>query len=86
MANLAYWTAFDAPENKTTLIYMIQHENREQANANWKAFLSDPDWQQISAESTRVESCWQNHQRVSIFGRWTFQFPDDQKQKFQISR
>lgn len=52
MANLACWTAFDAPENKTTLIYMLQHKNREQANANWKAFLSDPDWQQVSAEST----------------------------------
>ena len=55
MANLAYWTAFDAPENKTTLIYMLQHKNREQANANWKAFLSDPDWQQVSAESTSNE-------------------------------
>lgn len=52
MKNLGYWTAFDTPENKTTLIYMIQHENREQANANWKAFFADPIWHKAYEEST----------------------------------
>ena len=53
MTNLAYWTAFDTPASETTLIYLLRHKNREQAGANWTAFLADPAWKKISTESTR---------------------------------
>ena len=51
MKNVAYWTAFDQPESDNTLIYLIHHTSREQADANWKAFLADPEWRKVARES-----------------------------------
>ena len=51
MKNIAYWTAFDKPEADSTLIYFVRHADREQADANWKAFMSDPAWKQVAKES-----------------------------------
>jgi len=49
--NLGYWTPFDQPDRKDTLIYLIHHANRKQADLNWKAFGQDPEWQKIARES-----------------------------------
>jgi len=49
--NLGYWTPFDEPESGNTLIYLIHHANRTQADANWKSFGSDPQWQKVARES-----------------------------------
>jgi hypothetical protein len=35
------------------LIYLIHHADRKQAAANWKAFASDPTWQNARKESER---------------------------------
>ena len=51
MNNVAYWTPFEKPDFSNTLIYLIHHASREQADANWKAFLSDPEWQKVARES-----------------------------------
>ncbi|MGI9244026.1 MAG: NIPSNAP family protein [Verrucomicrobiales bacterium] len=51
MKNIAYWTAFDSPDSNNTLIYLIHHANREQADANWNTFGSDPDWRDIARKS-----------------------------------
>ena len=51
MENVGYWTPQDGPEN--TLIYLISHASREQADANWQAFIADPEWQQVAEESQR---------------------------------
>ncbi|MFP6671452.1 MAG: NIPSNAP family protein [Pirellulaceae bacterium] len=51
--NVSYWTPFDLPERQNTLIYMIRHENREQAESNWKTFLNDPEWKRISQKSQK---------------------------------
>jgi hypothetical protein len=53
MKNIGYWTPFDLPESQNTLIYLIHHESREQADANWKSFLSDPAWQSVAKESQK---------------------------------
>ena len=53
MKNIGYWTPFDLPESQNTLIYLIHHESREQADANWKSFLSDPAWQSVARESQK---------------------------------
>ncbi|MDG2388403.1 MAG: NIPSNAP family protein [Planctomycetaceae bacterium] len=53
MKNIGYWTTFDLPESQNTLIYMVHHESREQADANWKSFLSDPAWKRVARESQR---------------------------------
>ena len=42
---------FDKPESANTLIYLIHHASRKQADANWQAFLDDPQWQKVARES-----------------------------------
>ena len=51
MKNVGYWVPQDAPAHANTLIYIISHESREAAKANWAAFSSDPEWKKVSAES-----------------------------------
>ena len=49
--NVSYWTPFDEPQSKNTLIYLIHHASRKQADSNWKAFGGDPEWRKIARES-----------------------------------
>lgn len=51
MNNVAYWTPFENPGSGHTLIYLIHHASRKQADANWQAFGSDPEWQIVAKES-----------------------------------
>ncbi len=53
IGSVAYWTPFDAPESGNTLIYLVRHASRQQADANWRAFAGDPEWQRV-AEVSRV--------------------------------
>ena len=53
MKNFGYWVPFDTPDSENTLIYLLHHVSRKQADANWKAFASDPDWQAARKESER---------------------------------
>ncbi len=49
--NLGYWTPYDQPYKENTLIYLVHHANRKQADLNWKAFGQDPEWKKIARES-----------------------------------
>jgi hypothetical protein len=51
MTNIGYWSPQDAPLAENTLIYVISHESREAAKANWDGFRQDPGWQKVQAES-----------------------------------
>ena len=53
MTNVAYWTPQDSPAKDNTLIYVVSHASREQAKANWAAFIADPEWQKIAADSQK---------------------------------
>jgi hypothetical protein len=53
MTNVGYWTPQDSPAKESTLIYVISHASREQAKANWAAFIADPEWQKIAADSQK---------------------------------
>ncbi len=53
MTNVAYWTPQDEPLSDNTLIYVLAHPSREAADAAWRAFGSDPEWQQVAEESQR---------------------------------
>src|SRR5690606_273310 len=46
MKSIAYWVPTD---QRNTLVYILQHESREAADRNWKAFLSDPEWIKVAA-------------------------------------
>ena len=53
MTNVGYWTPQDEPLAANTLIYVLAHPTREAAEANWRAFGADPEWQQVAEESQR---------------------------------
>lgn len=51
MTNVGYWVPQDSPAKDSTLIYVISHASREAAKANWAAFVADPEWKKIAADS-----------------------------------
>ena len=53
MESVGYWVPTDGPAAKNTLIYVLRHKSREAAQASWKAFLADPEWQKVAAESQK---------------------------------
>lgn len=54
MTNGMYFHPVDADKGADkTLIYWLQHENREAAAASWKGFQADPDWIAAKAESEK---------------------------------
>ena len=50
MESVGYWVPMDDRKD-TTLIYIISHASREQADTNWKEFSADPEWKKVSEES-----------------------------------
>ena len=53
MTNVGYWVPTDAPLSENTLIYVLEHESRDAAQASWDAFRADPEWVEARAESER---------------------------------
>ena len=53
MKSIAYWIPAD---QRNTLVYIIQHESRAQATANWAAFMKDPEWMKVAAASNAPRS------------------------------
>jgi hypothetical protein len=47
MVNVGYWVPQDPPLSDNTLVYLLQHESREAAEASWSAFGADPEWQEV---------------------------------------
>ena len=52
MKNVLYMTPQDAPDSQNTLIYVLEHQNREAAKKSWDAFRADPEWQKVAKETT----------------------------------
>ena len=53
ITNVAYFRPQDAPLSQNTLVYLISHQSREAAKANWAAFQQDPEWQKVANESQK---------------------------------
>jgi hypothetical protein len=51
MVSVGYWVPSDGEASKNTLIYILRHKSREAAEASWKAFRADPEWQKVAKES-----------------------------------
>ncbi len=50
--NVGYWLPLDeADGSKNKLIYIIEHQSRDAAKTNWKAFGADPEWQAVRQAS-----------------------------------
>ncbi|MEW4456269.1 NIPSNAP family protein [Bremerella sp. JC817] len=53
MKNLIYWVPVDGEGADNTLVYIISHEDKEAAQASWKGFREDAEWQKVAAESEK---------------------------------
>lgn len=51
--SVAYWTPQDPETSKNTLVYLIVHPSRQAADANWAAFMADPEWKKVAADSEK---------------------------------
>jgi hypothetical protein len=51
ISSVGYFIPQDETKSTNTLIYLLQHPSREAADANWKAFGGDPEWQKVAADS-----------------------------------
>jgi uncharacterized protein YbaA (DUF1428 family) len=53
MTNVGYWTATSGDNADRTLIYLMAYPSKQARDASWKAFGSDPDWKQLTAETQK---------------------------------
>lgn len=51
MTNLGYWVPLENPERK--LVYLLRHKSAAAKDASWKAFLADPEWKKVAAETEK---------------------------------
>jgi hypothetical protein len=51
MKSVGYFVPQDAPAAGNTLIYVLEHPSRQEADKNWAAFMADPEWQKVRAAS-----------------------------------
>jgi hypothetical protein len=51
MKSIGYWSTEDAQGSQNLFIYILQHPSRQEAEKNWAAFQTDPEWQKVKAES-----------------------------------
>lgn len=65
MESVGYFVPEDPDKSKNTLIYILKHPSREEAEKHWTDFQNDPEWKKVSAESEangklvlKVERVW----------------------------
>ena len=51
MTVVGYWTPTEGEGTEDMLIYILEHSSRAAADASWKAFIEDPEWEKVSAAS-----------------------------------
>ncbi len=51
MKVVGYWSPTSDEESGDTMVYMLEHESQDAANASWRAFGQDPEWAEVAAES-----------------------------------
>jgi hypothetical protein len=51
--SIAYWVPQDPEQSKNTLKYLLVHPSKEEAMKNWTAFINDPEWKKVSADSEK---------------------------------
>jgi hypothetical protein len=53
MKSVGYWVPKDAPASQNLFIYILEHPSRQEAEKNWAAFQTDPEWKKVKAESEK---------------------------------
>ena len=65
MESVGYWVPEDPDKSRNTLIYILKHPSREEAEKHWTDFQNDPEWKKVAADSEvsgklvlKVERIW----------------------------
>jgi hypothetical protein len=53
MGVVGYWSPTSEEEADDTLVYLLEHESQETANASWDAFGEDPEWLAVAGDVPR---------------------------------
>ena len=53
MEVLGFWVPATGDEAANTLVYLMAYPSPEARDASWKAFIDDPEWKAVYAESHR---------------------------------
>ena len=53
MEIVGFWSPTSEEEKDDILVYLLAHDSQEAANASWRAFGSDPEWERVAEESNR---------------------------------
>jgi heme-degrading monooxygenase HmoA len=61
--SIGYWVPENQPD---TLVYLVVHKSRKDANKNWAAFMTDPEWQHVFKESQKNGSLTKKVERVYL--------------------
>lgn len=51
MKVVGYWSPTSEEEAGDTLVYMLEHKSRDAASESWRAFIQDPEWTKVAADS-----------------------------------
>jgi len=51
MESVGYFIPQDDPAKQNQLVYLIAHKDRDESKKNWAAFLADPEWRKVTAET-----------------------------------
>jgi len=51
MKVVGYWTPTSEEESENTLVYMLEHASQDAADASWRAFGQDPEWDRVAEAS-----------------------------------
>ncbi len=63
MTNIGYWIPTDEELSQNTLVYILKHDSQDAATASWRAFISDPEWQEVDQASNADGAILQNIER-----------------------
>jgi len=53
MTIIGFWSPVDPAQAEKTLVYLLAFPSKQAADASWKAFRDDPDWQKVRKESEK---------------------------------
>ncbi len=51
MKVVGYWTPTSEEESENTLVYMLEHASQDAADASWRSFGQDPEWDRVAEAS-----------------------------------
>src|SRR5438552_13020477 len=58
MKSIGFWRPEDAPYSQNLFVYILEHSSREEAQKNWAALQTDPEWKKVKADSETQGHWW----------------------------